>query len=109
MSDCFFRFTAGPHTKSIFIQPINIAMRYRDFKYIVLTESRMEDYHFTSKNKKYVQQRSEMSAFVKSGKLKVQRTKDPKEGVILSIKNPTLVYKQLQNITKIIYTCNSLY
>tara|TARA_B100001778_G_C18536759_1_gene606291 strand:+ start:19 stop:1281 length:1263 start_codon:yes stop_codon:yes gene_type:complete len=34
VSDCFFRFTAGPHTKSIFIQPINIAMRYREFKYI---------------------------------------------------------------------------
>ena len=32
MSDCFFRFTAGPHTKSIFIQPINIAMRYRDIQ-----------------------------------------------------------------------------
>ena len=83
-------------------------MRYRDFKYIALTESRMEDYHFTSKNKKYVQQRSEMGAFVKSGKLKVQRPKDPKEGAILSIKNPTLVFKQLQNITKQLQAGKSL-
>ena len=49
-----------------------------------------------------------MGAFVKSGKLKVQRPKDPKEGAILSIKNPTLVFKQLQNITKQLQAGKSL-
>ena len=32
MSDGFFSVSSGSHTKSIFIQPINIHMRYREFK-----------------------------------------------------------------------------
>lgn len=101
MSDGFFSLSSGSHTKCIFIQSINIAMRYREFKYISrLNEANMAVRHYTEP--KYEPLLDKLTNFVSAyNKIKVQPSaKNPAE--IIDIEDPKSVIDQInKNIDKI--------